>query len=226
MNILSIGGSDPSSGAGIQSDIKTFYSLGVYGLTVITSITSQNTKKFFKAEPVSLTILNVQIDSILSDFRIDAIKIGMLYSSSIIKAINKKLKKLKCPIIVDPVIKSTTGGFLLKKTALKDYKKLIVPLAYIITPNIAEAEELSNTKIRTINELLVCSKKICKSGAKNVVIKGFEDGEGKIMDFVFNGKKYVTISGNKLAKINHGSGCNYSASLSVAIAKGKNIWDS
>jgi len=226
MNILSIGGSDPSSGAGIQSDIKTFHSLGIYGLTVVTSITSQNTRKFFKAEPVSMSILNSQIDSILSDFRIDAIKLGMMYNSSTIRRIYKKLKKIKCPIIIDPIIKSTTGGLLIRKAALKDYKKLILPLAYIITPNISEAEELSGVKIITKDDLLVCAKKICKMGAKNVVIKGFDGKKGYIVDFVFNGKKYDIISSDKLEKINHGSGCNYSSSLSVAIVKGKNLLDS
>ena len=115
MNILSIGGSDPSSGAGIQSDVKTFSNLDAYGLTVVTTITSQNTRKVTSIEPVSIKSLNAQLDSILSDFHIDAIKIGMVYNSQIIKAVRSKIGKLKIPIVVDPIIKSTTGGILLKK---------------------------------------------------------------------------------------------------------------
>ena len=123
MNILSIGGSDPSSGAGIQSDIKTFSNHNVYGFTAVTAITSQNTRKVTSIEPVSTKSLRAQLDSILSDFHIDAIKIGMVYNSQIIKVIHSKLKSIKVPIVVDPIIKSTTGAILLKKSALYDYKK-------------------------------------------------------------------------------------------------------
>ena len=104
MNLLSIGGSDPSSGAGIQSDIKTFSALGAYGLTIITSVTGQNTSNFGMVETVSKNILKNQLESVISDFKIDGIKIGMVYNSEIIKIVHKYLKKLKIPIIVDPVI--------------------------------------------------------------------------------------------------------------------------
>ena len=127
MNVLSIGGSDPSSGAGIQSDIKTFENHGVYGLTVITAITSQNTKKISKILPISSNIIKSQLESVLNDFKIDAIKIGMLYDASIIKAVHSMIEKQKCPIIVDPIIESTTKTVLLKKSAIKYYKKMIIP---------------------------------------------------------------------------------------------------
>ena len=125
MNILSIGGSDPSSGAGIQSDIKTFSNHDTYGFTVVTAITSQNTKNVTSIEPVSAKSLRAQLDSILSDFHIDAIKIGMVYDSQIIKVIHSKLRNIRVPIVVDPIIKSTTGAILLKKSALRDYKKMM-----------------------------------------------------------------------------------------------------
>ncbi len=115
MNLLSIGGSDPSSGAGIQSDIKTFSTLNVHGLTVITAITGQNTSNFGMIEPVSKKILENQLESIITDFKIDGIKIGMVYNSEIIKTIYQYLKKLDIPIVVDPVIKSTTGAMLIEK---------------------------------------------------------------------------------------------------------------
>ena len=123
MNLLSIGGSDPSSGAGIQSDLKSFAVLDAYGLTTITAITSQNTSKFGNIEPVSTKILKKQIESLFSDFQIDGIKIGMVFSSEVIKTIFTFLKKIKVPIIIDPVIKSTTGGMLIKKNAVNDFKK-------------------------------------------------------------------------------------------------------
>jgi len=181
MNVLSIGGSDPSSGAGIQSDIKTFESLGVNGFSVITAITSQNSKKFSGVETVSPHMIKQQIESIFSDFKIDAIKISMVYDSETIKVIYSKLHKSKIPIIVDPVIKSTTGGMLIEKNALPNYKKFIIPLSYIITPNVSEAEIFSGIKIKTKNDLKRCALKIKRLGEANVIITGI--GLKKRKDF-------------------------------------------
>ncbi|TLX84821.1 MAG: bifunctional hydroxymethylpyrimidine kinase/phosphomethylpyrimidine kinase, partial [Thaumarchaeota archaeon] len=118
MQVLSIAGSDPSSGAGIQGDIKTFTALGAYGLSIVTAVTSQNTLKFFDVEAVSPSIIRGQIKSILSDFHVDAIKIGMVYSKKAIMAIHSELKRVKIPIILDPIFESTTGGILLQKDAI------------------------------------------------------------------------------------------------------------
>ena len=215
MNILSIGGSDPSSGAGIQSDIKTFSDNDIYGFTVVTAITSQNTKKVTSIEPVSKKSLELQLDSILSDFDIDAIKIGMVYNSQIIKIIYSKLKNIKVPIIVDPIIKSTTGGLLLKKNALTYYKKMIIPLADVITPNKYEAKILSG-----LSDVKKSAKKIQSLGAKCVVITGYTESNTKISDFVLEENKEYEITGKKIQIINHGSGCNYSASIASSIVKG------
>jgi len=218
MNILSIGGSDPSSGAGIQSDIKTFSNYNVYGFTVVTAITSQNTRKVTSIEPVSAKSLRAQLDSILSDFHIDAIKIGMVYNSQTIKIINSKLRNRKIPIVVDPIIKSTTGAILLKKGALYDYKKMIIPLADIITPNKYEAKVLSG-----ISNTNKSAKKIQSMGAKCVIITGATSSNSQISDFVLEKNKEYVISGKKIPIRNHGSGCNYSASISVSLAKGNTI---
>ena len=179
MNLLSIGGSDPSSGAGIQSDIKSFSKFNVYGLTVITGITAQNTKNFGMVEPVSEEILKDQLQSVFSDFKIDGIKIGMVYNSKIIKVIHNQLKKLKIPIIVDPVIKSTTGGTLLEKSSIKDFQKFIIPIATVITPNEYEAKILSNTKTKISNKKM--AKKIQEMGSKNVVITGVKSKNNEII---------------------------------------------
>ncbi|MGY5150444.1 MAG: bifunctional hydroxymethylpyrimidine kinase/phosphomethylpyrimidine kinase [Candidatus Nitrosopumilus sp. bin_68KS] len=226
MNLLSIGGSDPSSGAGIQSDIKTFSSFNVHGLTIVTAITSQNTSYFGIAEPVSQKILKHQIDSVMSDFKIDGIKIGMVYNSQIIKILYTKLKKLKIPIVIDPVIKSTTGGMLIKKSAIWDFQKYIIPLATVITPNKYEAEILSKTKITSKKSMQVVAKKIQIMGAKNIVITGVDTKDKKILDFVLEKDKEYFISGEKINSINHGSGCNYSAAIIFALAKNKTVEES
>lgn len=223
MNLLSIGGSDPSSGAGIQSDIRVFSELNAYGLTVITAITGQNTKTFGIAEPVSEKILKNQLDTVFSDFKINGIKIGMVYNSKIIKIIYQKLKKLKIPIVVDPVIRSTTGGDLIEKSAIKDFQKYIIPLATIISPNRFEAEILSNSKINSKHTPEKVALKIQSMGAKNVVITGIETKNDKISDFVLEKNNKFMISGNKIDSINHGSGCNYSAAIIFALANKKSI---
>ena len=220
MNVLSIGGSDPSSGAGIQSDIKTFENHGVYGFTVITAITSQNTMKISKILPISSKIIRSQLESVLTDFKIDAIKIGMLYNSSIIKAVNSIIKKQKCPIVVDPIIKSTTKTILLKKSAIKDYKKMIIPLATIITPNREESKILSGyTSVRD------AARKIQQLGAKNVIITGSNESKKSIDDFILESKNNYILKGKKINITNHGSGCNYSASIASSLALKRSIHD-
>ncbi|MCV0431348.1 bifunctional hydroxymethylpyrimidine kinase/phosphomethylpyrimidine kinase [Nitrosopumilus sp.] len=223
MNLLSIGGSDPSSGAGIQSDVKSFSEFGVYGVTVITAITGQNTSSFGMIEPVSKKILKNQMESILSDFKIEGIKIGMVFNSEIIKIIYQQLKNIKIPIVVDPVIKSTTGGLLIEKEAIKDFQKYIIPLATIITPNKFEAEILTKTKINSKNTIKKIAKNIQKMGAKNVVITGIEEKNNKIADFVLEKNTEYQISGNKISLTNHGSGCNYSSAILFYIVSGKTI---
>ena len=221
MNVLSIGGSDPSSGAGIQSDIKTFENHGVYGFTVITAITSQNTKKISKIFPISSKIIKSQLESVLTDFKIDAIKIGMLYDSSIIKAVNSIIKKQKCPIVVDPIIKSTTKTILLKKSAIGDYKKMIIPLATIITPNREESKILSG-----YSSVRDAARKIQQLGAKNVIITGSNESKKLIEDFVLESKNSYILKGEKINITNHGSGCNYSASIASSLALKRSIYDS
>ena len=220
MNVLSIGGSDPSSGAGIQSDVKTFENHDVYGFTVITAITSQNTKKISKIAPISTKDIRTQLESVLSDFQIDAIKIGMVYDSSIIKIVNTMIKNQKCPIVVDPIIESTTKKILLKKSAIDSYKKYIIPLATIITPNKKEAKILSGC-----SKAEDAAKELQKLGAKNVIITGFRESEKEIEDFVMEVDNNYILKGKKIKIINHGSGCNYSASITASLARKKSIYE-
>ena len=220
MNVLSIGGSDPSSGAGIQSDVKTFENHDVYGFTVITAITSQNTKKISKIAPISAKDIRAQLESVLSDFHIDAIKIGMVYDSSIIKIVNTMIKNQKCPIVVDPIIESTTKKILLKKSAIDSYKRYIIPLATIITPNKKEAKILSGT-----SKAEDAAKELQKLGAKNVIITGFRESEKEIEDFVMEVDNNYVLKGKKIKIINHGSGCNYSASITASLARKKSIYE-
>ena len=224
MNVLSIAGSDPSSGAGIQNDIKTFSSLGAYGLCVVTVVTSQNTKRFSKMQQVSSEMVSSQLESVLSDFDVNMIKIGMVYNSDIIKTIYQILKKTKIPIVLDPVFESTTGGTLLQKEALYDFKKFLVPLSHVITPNVIEAQKLSGVRIKSGSDARKAANKIQNLGAKNVVITGYLHGN-IVKDFVLEGSKFYSFPAKKIPIKNHGSGCTFSASLAVFLARGNNFRD-
>jgi len=226
MNLLTIGGSDPSSGAGIQRDVKTFDSLNAYGLTVVTAITSQNTSKFGLIQPASKKILKDQLDSVFSDFSIKGIKIGMVYNSEIIKTIHNQLKKFSGPIIIDPIIKSTTGGMLIQKSAISDFKKYLIPLATIITPNKFEAETILKMKINSTKSLERAAKSFLEIGAKGVVITGLQFEKDKIIDFVLTETTKEKIVSNKLKRVNHGSGCTYSSLMLFGLAQGKSISES
>jgi len=226
MNLLSIAGSDPSSGAGIQGDMKTFDAFGTYGLSVITAITSQNTKRFLDVKPVNASLVKSQIKSVLEDFQIDAIKIGMVYDNQTIKVIHSELEGIKIPIILDPIFKSTTGGDLQMKDAFANYKKLLVPISHIITPNMQEAEKISGIKIKSLKDMKNAAKKIQKIGVKNVIIKGGHFLSGpKVIDILLEDKKFHTFSHDRLKFENHGGGCTFSAALCANIARGKKLSD-
>ncbi len=226
MILLSIAGSDPSAGAGIQMDLKTFSDLGAYGLTVITAITSQNTTKFSKIQEISSEMITDQLESVLSDFKIDAIKIGMVYSESAIRSIYSQLRRIKIPIILDPVFESTTGGTLIQNKALDFFKKLLIPIAFVITPNIPEAQRLTKISIRETKDIKKAGAMIQKMGARNIVIKGGHLEGKTVTDFVFEGTKFYTFSTKRIDRTTHGSGCNFSAALTANLAKGYNLRDS
>ena len=209
LNILSIGGSDPSSGAGIQSDVKSCESLRAYCLTAITGVTSQNTARFGTVEPVSMKVLKEQLEMLYSDFKISAVKIGMVYSPGLIRIIFKSLKETSVPIVLDPVIKSTTGGMLITKQAVSDFKRYLIPISTIITPNKFEAEFLTGSKIRSTKSAEKAAKKLQNMGAKNVSITGLEVKQSQVTDYVLAGSHHYCLSQEKIPTVNHGSGCNY-----------------
>ncbi|MGA0296300.1 MAG: bifunctional hydroxymethylpyrimidine kinase/phosphomethylpyrimidine kinase [Nitrosopumilaceae archaeon] len=226
MNIVSIGGSDPSGGAGIQSDVKDLQLLDAYALTVVTAITGQNTSKFGLIQPSSKKIMKDQLDMIFSDFKVEGVKIGMVYNSEIIKTIYDSLKKLTIPIVLDPVIKSTTGGMLIKNSAIKDFKKYLLPLSTVITPNKYEAEFISKSKINSKKSLKNAVEIIQKLGSHNVIVTGLSLEKGEIADYINTEKSQDFIISRKISTKNHGSGGNYSAAMTFSLAQGKSIIES
>jgi hydroxymethylpyrimidine kinase / phosphomethylpyrimidine kinase / thiamine-phosphate diphosphorylase len=223
MNILSIGGSDPSSGAGIQSDIRAAQALGAHCFCVVTAVTAQNSSRFLGVEAVSPGMVQMQIESILADFAVDAAVIGMVYDAKTMLRISKALRHSDMPIVLDPVIRSTTGGTLLKKAALLTFKKTLMPIADVITPNVAEAELLSGVTIRSTDDLHNAAKNIVSDGVTNVIITGCEFEKGKISDYVFDGTNHMLLSSKKIHGQNHGGGCNYAFAIAYSLAQRKEI---
>ncbi len=225
MNILSIGGTDPSSGAGIQSDVRAASVLGANCFSVVTAVTFQNSAKFYGAEAVSANSVRRQLGSVLGDFVVDVINIGMVYDTKTIMAIHAGLKNHKAPIVLDPVLRSTTGGVLLKKSAITAFKRFLVPLAYAMTPNVGEAEILTGIKIRSRDDALLAARKLVQMGAKNVIVTGFTEKD-RMDDFVYENEKQHVISGKKIGIESHGSGCNFAIALAYSIAKKKSVVES
>ena len=212
---LSIGGSDSGGGAGIQADLRTFMALNVHGCTAITCITAQNSHEVKCVEAVNENTLNSQIDTLFSDFDIKALKTGMLLNERIIINTASKLNTYAISKIIDPVMVSRTGAKLIQDSAISAYKKLLFPLAELLTPNIFEAELLTNLKINNKQDFENAAKKILLLGPKAVLIKGGGLKEMKGKDFFLDKSGKSEWLCNKFINTNntHGSGCTLSAAI-------------
>ncbi len=223
--ILIIAGSDPCGGAGIQADLKTATALKTYAGAVITCLTAQNTQKVSAIHHPPIEFLAKQLDAVLSDIKFDAIKIGMLSNASIIECVsnilNKKAKKI--PLIIDPVMVATSGDLLLKKNAVQFLKSKLIKNAYLLTPNIDEAEILAEMKIKNFADMKLAALKIKNLGAKNVFLKGghLDLLKPKITNLLLDEKgKFYSIYNLRLKnKEIHGTGCSLSSALACNIAK-------
>ena len=221
--VLIIAGSDSSGGAGIQADIKTVTALGSYAMTAITAVTAQNTTGLKSIVSIHPKEISNQIEFTCKDIRPSAVKIGMLHSKSIIEAVALSLKKIKISkIILDPVMVAKGGSRLINFHAVKMLKKKLIKGIYLITPNIPEAEILTNTKIQSKEDMIDSAKKIIRFGAKNVLIKGGHLKSKFIFDIlvnkneikIFKSKKYTT-------KNTHGTGCTLSSAIASHLSCGK-----
>ncbi len=221
--ILIIAGSDSSGGAGIQADIKTVTALGGYAMTAITAITSQNTTGVLSVVPIKPKEIEKQILFTCSDINPDAIKIGMLHSTRVVKTIARALDKIKSKIIIlDPVMVAKSGTKLIDDSAIKVLKKELIKKSFLITPNIPEAEVLTNIKIRNIDDMVIAAKVLLNYGVKNILIKGGHRKSNSMVDVYLN-KKEIKIFKNK--KINtkntHGTGCTLSSAIATFLSCGK-----
>lgn len=219
---LSIAGSDSGAGAGVQADLKTFSALGVYGCTVITALTAQNTKKVSQIFEVPARTIAAQIESVMTDLPPDAIKIGMVYSAQTIDAVAISLKRTKAPIVLDPILAAGTGARLLRDDAVEPFVKRLIPLATLLTPNRMEAEALSGVRIRSKEDGVRAARRLRAKGARNVIVKGGHFGTKTVTDILIDERGRLTEIANPRVNIreSHGSGCNFSSAATAYLARG------
>ena len=223
--ILIIAGSDSSGGAGIQADLKTVTSLGSYGMTAITAVTVQNTTGVKSVVSINPKKIYEQIVYTSEDIKPDAIKIGMLHSTEVIKKVLKALKKIKVKkIILDPVMIAKGGARLIDEKAIKILKKELIKKVDLITPNIPEAEVLTEMKINTVEDMILAANKLIVLGAKNVLIKGGHLNKKKLFDIFLSKKDFKIFESKKfITKNTHGTGCTLSSAITTFYSCGKSI---
>ncbi len=235
--VLTIAGSDSCCGAGVQADLKTINALGAYGTCVITAVTAQNTIGISSVFKIPATFVGQQIDAVISDIGVDALKTGMLTNEKVVEIVSDRVSRHKLKnLVVDPVIKSHYGEILLSSTGVKKLISNLIPLAYLVTPNIPEAEILAGRKIHNLSDIKDAAKCIHELGAGNVLIKGGhitsdenEDYSSKmdVSDIFYDGKSFETFEEKRIKteKV-HGTGCIYSAAIATELANGNDLINS
>lgn len=232
--VMTVAGSDCSGGAGIQADLKTMTAHGIYGMSVITAITVQNTTGVLKSEPLSTELVAGQFDAVCSDIMPDAVKTGMLFSADIIDVTASKIAEYNLKnVVVDPVLVSTSGNRLLESSAESALIEKMLPLAKLITPNIPEAEALSGISIQSRDDMVSAASRLCHLSGTNVLIKGghsFSDADDlmycteETASTISDGNRIQWFHGKRVNTSNtHGTGCTLSSAIACNLAYGLDI---
>jgi len=222
---LTIAGSDSGGGAGIQADLKTFAAHGVFGTSAITALTAQNTHGVLAVEPVTPAMVAAQISAVAGDIQLRAIKTGMLATAAIVEAVTATLASLRVPLLViDPVLRSTSGHALLDEAALPAFTRGLLPLAAVVTPNLPEAEMLAGLPIRTPADRREAAARILGLGVGAVVITGGHLTTDDLSDLLFDGRAYTEFRTPRVpGRGTHGTGCTFSAALTAQLALGRTL---
>jgi hydroxymethylpyrimidine/phosphomethylpyrimidine kinase len=220
---LTIAGSDSGGGAGIQADLKTFAALGVYGASVITAITAQNTLRVTGVLEVPLELIAKQIEAVVTDIGFDAVKTGMLASAPVIELVAAKVREYSLqPLVVDPVMVAKSGDRLLREDAVAALRDLLLPLATVVTPNIPEAEALTGRAIRSEEDRRQAARDLLALGAQAVVIKGGHL-EGPAVDLFVDATRLVELAAERVETTStHGTGCTFASAIAAGLAQGMN----
>ena len=227
---LTIAGSDCSAGAGIQADLKTFSAFGVYGLTAVTCIVAEIPRKVSRMEPVTARMVREQIGVLLENFRVGAIKTGLLCSADIVSAVAQAIQNTKekmarpMPVVVDPVMIATSGDNLLGPGAVESYKNKLFPLATLITPNLDEAAALLETTIKDRKQMENAAKALAKKYCASILLKGGHLRGNKAIDVLFHNGELKEFSAPFVRGVEtHGTGCTYSAAITAGLASGLSL---
>jgi len=218
--VLSIGGSDPTGGAGIQSDIKTFQHFGIYGLSVITAITVQNTRGVISTNPVSAELVEAQLNALSEDIAIDAIKIGMMTTREVVDVVSNFVREQQVPTVLDPVLAPTFGAAFLNDEGIEALKKTLCPLVSIITPNLLEASALTGISVNIEADILQAALCVMEVGAKTILLKGGHASGSEARDLFIDGFEIEWLSAPRSAKHVHGTGCVLSSAIASGLALG------
>jgi len=217
---LTIAGSDPSGGAGIQADLKTFHQFGVYGEAVVTLLTVQNSVRVSRVEVMPISLVLEQIDAVLEDIPPAAAKTGALGSAEMVRAVARAAGAFRFPLVVDPVMVSKHGLPLLPETAAAAVREELLPRATLVTPNLPEAEALTGMTIRSLNDMRRAAERICEMGARAVLIKGGHLDSGAT-DVLYDGAEWREFAAARIdTRHTHGTGCTYSAAIPAGLASG------
>lgn len=222
---LTIAGSDSGGGAGIQADLKTFQALGVYGASVITAITAQNTLGVFAVHEVPTDVIAAQIDAVAEDLGVDGLKSGMLSSAEIITTVAERVRHwgLGDVLVVDPVMVAKSGDRLLREDAVDALRSELLPLAAVLTPNVPEAEVLVGRELRTEADLRDAARQIVAMGPSAVVMKGGHL-PGEPVDLLFDGREFHAFAGRRIeTSSTHGTGCTFSSAIAAGLAQGLSV---
>ena len=223
---MTIAGSDSGGGAGVQADLKTFAALGVYGASTLTAITAQNTVAVTAVHEIPTDVITAQIDAVLTDIGADAVKTGMLSSSDIIECVCESLEVHGVQrLVVDPVMIAKSGDALLREDAIGSLRTRLLPLAMVVTPNIPEAEALTETTIVSDADVRRAAEAIVGMGARSVVVKGGHR-EGPATDLFYDGKEFKEFTAPRFDTVNtHGTGCTFASAVAAGLARGMVVTD-
>lgn len=224
--VLSIAGTDPTGGAGIQADLKTFAALGCYGMSVITALVAQNTRGVQAIHSVPVDFVKAQLTAVLEDIKPDAIKIGMVHTLELVTGIAETLKQYPdIPVVFDPVMIATSGDRLIEETTVSGIVEQLFPLSTIITPNLDEAGLLINAPIKTVEQMYTSGYQIIKLGCNALLLKGGHLESAQLTSLLFDGNKDVEVyTSSKIETKNmHGSGCTLSSAIASYLARGESL---
>ena len=224
---MTIAGSDSGGGAGLQADIKAFAANGVYGSTVITAVTAQNTLGVHQVLDLPLDIIEAQIAANLTDIGADVVKTGMLSSPEIIECVAENLAKYKNErLVVDPVMVAKGGASLISETAIEVLKETLIPMCTIVTPNAPEAGVLTGIEVLDLDSAREAAFNLVKMGASAAVVKGGHFDDGPATDVFYDGREFRTFTTRRIATDNtHGTGCTFASAIAAGVAKGESLRD-